>query len=56
MEDVGIYYCRLAYFTTIWYILWPFGVDYGNLVYIFPILVCCNKKNLATLVKNSKWA
>jgi hypothetical protein len=46
------------------YILWPFGIpirqpfdiSYGHLVhlvviwYILPILVCCTKKNLATLV------
>jgi hypothetical protein len=50
MEDVVIFYCHLVYFTAIWYILWPFGVDYCNLVYIFPIFVCCKKKNLATLV------
>jgi hypothetical protein len=25
-----------------WYILWTFGI-------FFPVLVCCNKKNLATL-------
>jgi hypothetical protein len=33
MEDVGICYGHLAYFTTIWYILWPFGMFYGYLVY-----------------------
>jgi hypothetical protein len=46
-----------------WYILWPFGIFYGHeeffitilyicaqLVYFFPVLVCCNKKNLATLL------
>jgi hypothetical protein len=26
MEDVGIFYSHLVYFTTIWYILWPFGM------------------------------
>jgi hypothetical protein len=25
MEDVGIFYCHLVYFTVIWYILWLFG-------------------------------
>jgi hypothetical protein len=31
----GLLYCHLVYFIAIWY--------------IFPILVCCAKKNLATL-------
>jgi hypothetical protein len=35
MEDVGT-------FLAICYILRPFGI-------LFPVLVCCNKKNLATL-------
>jgi hypothetical protein len=49
-EVVGIFYGHLVYFTaplvyfvTFWYILWLFGV-------FFPFLVCCTKKNLATLV------
>jgi hypothetical protein len=46
-----------------WYILWLFGIPYshleffcGHLLYLFvipytfPVLVCCAKKNLATLV------
>jgi hypothetical protein len=43
------------YFVVIWYILWPFALFYVHLVYfmviqyIFPILVCCTMKNLATL-------
>jgi hypothetical protein len=36
MEDVGIFYYHLVYFIVIWY--------------IFPVLVCCAKKNLATLL------
>jgi hypothetical protein len=50
MEDVGVFY-------AIWYILLPFGIVYGHLVYflviwyIFPVLVRCNKKNLATLTQ-----
>jgi hypothetical protein len=39
---------HLVYFTVIRYILWPFGILYDSL--IFPVLVCCTKKNLATLV------
>jgi hypothetical protein len=33
MEDVGILYGRLVYFTAIWYTLWPFGKFFGYLVY-----------------------
>jgi hypothetical protein len=38
-----------------WYILWSFGIFYDHLVYfiairyIFPVLVSCTNKNLATL-------
>jgi hypothetical protein len=42
----GIFYGYLVYFTAIWYILWLFGI-------CFPILVCCTKKNLATLHHNT---
>jgi hypothetical protein len=35
MEDVGICYGHLVYFTANWYILRPFGIFCGNLVY-FP--------------------
>jgi hypothetical protein len=57
MEDVGTFYDHLVYFAAICYTLWPFGIFCGNLVYfmviwyIFPVLVCCTKKNLATLVR-----
>jgi hypothetical protein len=43
------------YFMAIWNILWRFGIFYVRLVhfvliwYIFPVLVSCTKKNLATL-------
>jgi hypothetical protein len=49
---------------AIWYILWPFGIFYRHLVYFIaiwyilwlfcifsPVLVCCSKKNLATLLQ-----
>jgi hypothetical protein len=49
MKQVGTFYGHLVYFKVIWYLLWPFGTFYGRLVY-FPVLVCCTKKNLATLV------
>jgi hypothetical protein len=61
----GIFHDHLVYFLAIWYILWPFGIFYDHLVhtyilsplgifcsvwYIFPFLVWCTKKNLATLL------
>jgi hypothetical protein len=51
MKDFGIFYGPLIYFTTILYILWTFGIFCGNLAY-FPGLICCIKKNLATLLDN----
>jgi hypothetical protein len=56
MEDGGLFYRPLVYFTALWSILRPFGILCGNLIYfvviwyIFPILVCCTKKNLAALI------
>jgi hypothetical protein len=47
MKDVAIFYGHLVYFTTIWYILWLFGILYGHLAYLSR-LVSCTKKNLAT--------
>jgi hypothetical protein len=38
--------------TSIWYILWQFGIYYDHW-YTFLVLVCCNKKNLAPLVLNT---
>jgi hypothetical protein len=51
----GLFYVHFNYFMVIWSILWSFGLFYGHLVYfmairyIFPVLVCCTKENLATL-------
>jgi hypothetical protein len=39
----GIFYGHCGFFMTIWYI----GCSFGAL---FPVLVSCTKKNLATLV------
>jgi hypothetical protein len=25
MENIGIFYGQLEYFTAIWYVVWPFG-------------------------------
>jgi hypothetical protein len=33
MENVGIFYVHVVYFTAIWYTLWTFGIFCGNLVY-----------------------
>jgi hypothetical protein len=49
MEDVGIFKSRQVYFTTIWYILWPFGKIFGYFGLFFPVLVCCTEKKLAAL-------
>jgi hypothetical protein len=54
----GRCFVYLVYFVSIWYILCPFGIFCVHLVYfevicyIFPVLVCCTNKNLATLVPN----
>jgi hypothetical protein len=46
----------LIYFMVMWNISWTFGIFYDNQVhlvfiwYIFPVLVLCTKKNLATLI------
>jgi hypothetical protein len=36
MDDVGIFYCHLVYFTALWYFLRPFGKYYRYLVYFYP--------------------
>jgi hypothetical protein len=33
MEDIGIFYVYLVYFTAIGNILWPFGIFKGHLLY-----------------------
>jgi hypothetical protein len=51
MNYVGIFFGHLVYFTIIWNILWPFGTYILWLFgMFFPVLVCCTKENLATLV------
>jgi hypothetical protein len=48
---LGIFYSHLVYFVAIWYILWPFGIHILWPFGIFsPVLECCTKKHLATLV------
>jgi hypothetical protein len=36
MENVGIFYDHLAYFTAVGNILWPFGIFCGHLVNFPP--------------------
>jgi hypothetical protein len=50
MENVGISYDHLEYFTAIWYNLWPFGIVCRHLVNFFQIWYVW-KKNLAHLLK-----
>jgi hypothetical protein len=60
MQNLGIFYDHLVYFTSIGNILWPFGIFCGNLVYfvviwyILPVLVFWSKTNLATLITGAK--
>jgi hypothetical protein len=54
-----MFYSHLVYLTVIWYILCSFGTYiYGILVYfmvfISPFLVCCTKKNMATLLSRTR--
>jgi hypothetical protein len=35
-ENVGIYFSHFKYFPAIWYILLPFDIFYGHLVYFPP--------------------
>jgi hypothetical protein len=51
MKNVGMFYGLLEYFTDIWY-KWPFVKD-EVIRYVFPNLVYCIKKNLATLICNN---
>jgi hypothetical protein len=44
MEDIGIFYCYLVYFTANWYILWPFGIFRGLLVYFAPFWLVVPRK------------
>jgi hypothetical protein len=37
MENVDVYYGHWEFITAIWYILWPFGIFYGHLVYFMAI-------------------
>jgi hypothetical protein len=50
MENVGIFYDHLEYFTALWYNLWPFGIgSLWSFSIFFPFWYVWTKKNLATL-------
>jgi hypothetical protein len=51
--EMMVYFYVLVYFTDIWYILWLIGIVYGDLVHLFPIVVCRTKKNLETLLQRA---
>jgi hypothetical protein len=44
MEDVGIFYAHLEYFTAICRILWPFGIVSGCLVEFVPFWYVAARK------------
>jgi hypothetical protein len=50
MENVGIFYDLMEYFTAICYNLWQFGIVGGHLIYFFPIWYAWSKQNMATLI------
>jgi hypothetical protein len=46
MENVGIFYYHLEYFTSLWHILWPIGIV---CVQLFPFWYAWTHENPATL-------
>jgi hypothetical protein len=52
MKDVDLFYGHLIYFTANWYTCYDHLAYFVVIWYIFPVLVCCTKKNLATLDKS----
>jgi hypothetical protein len=52
MENLGIFYGHLVYFMSNWYFLWLFWIFCGLFRIFSPVLVCCAKKNLATLLRS----
>jgi hypothetical protein len=45
MENLGIFYDHLVYFTAIGNILWPFGTFCGHLVYFSPFGILYQEKS-----------
>jgi hypothetical protein len=54
MEDVGIFFGPLVYFTAIWY-TYGHVVDLLLILCISYVLVSCTKNNLATLSEWWEW-
>jgi hypothetical protein len=53
VEKVGIFNGHSEYNIANWCTLWQFGNFVTiRMVYFYPILVYCVKKNLATLIKS----
>jgi hypothetical protein len=44
MENVGLFYDNLKYFSAIWYNLWPFGVACCHFVYFSGFDMCLDQK------------
>jgi hypothetical protein len=55
MEDVGIFYGLLVYFTAIWYILWTCGIFYGYLVHFPRFGMLRHKKSGSPAMKFVQW-
>jgi hypothetical protein len=45
MEDVDIFYGHLVHFAVFCYILWTFGIVYGNLVYFSRFNILYQEKS-----------
>jgi hypothetical protein len=51
MENGGIFYDHLEYFSVVGYMLWPFAIwSLSSFGIFFPFWYVWTKKNLATLV------
>jgi hypothetical protein len=48
LSPFGIFYLHLVYFISIWYILWLY--DHRDMSYMYPVLLCCTKKNIANQI------
>jgi hypothetical protein len=54
METVAVLlYDHFKHFTATWYVLKPFG-NFVVILFIFPRLVHCTTKNLATLLSTCR--
>jgi hypothetical protein len=51
MEDVGIFYGDLLYFSAIWYVLLPFVIFVGDLVYFYVFGLLYQEKSVNPALK-----